>query len=258
MIIKRSCSISFYFRLIIRHNCSLSRVCIINSWAVAPQKNDIRSGDFIMPCDIKTIQAYVTLIKDFITGLSALTAAIIAILGLQAWKKQLKGKTEYELAQKYLRATYKIREALAWVRNPLQSATEIAQAMKEANFENVSVTDSSYPVKSAIAVYQKRFQKVTEAFLDLDSIMLEAETLWGESVREHFKLLQEHSSALFIAIQIYISDMEHNVPYNEEKYEKIIATMYAITDGSREDPFAREVKETIKKIESFVKPRLKI
>jgi hypothetical protein len=211
-----------------------------------------------MPCDIKTFQAYVTLIKDIVTGLSALTAAIIAIVGLQAWKKQLMGKTEYELAQKYLRAVYKIREALAWVRNPYQGPTEIAQAMTEAKFENISISNPSFPVKSTIAVYQKRFQKVTEAFLDLDAIMLEAEALWGEGVREHIKSLQKHSYKLFIVVQAYISDMERNAPYNAEKDKERMATMYAITDGSGEDTFTNEVKETIKKIESYLKPRLKI
>jgi hypothetical protein len=211
-----------------------------------------------MPCDIKTIQAYVTLIKDIVTGLSALTAAIIAIVGLQAWKKQLRGKTEYELAQKYLRAVYKIREAFAWVRNPYQSRSEIAQAMTEAKFEGISFSDPSFPVKSTIAVYQKRFQKVTEAFLDLEAIMLEAETLWGEDVREHIKSLQKHSSKLFYVVQTYISDMERNAPYNAEKDKERMATMYAITDGSAENTFGNEVKETIKKIESFLKPRLKI
>jgi hypothetical protein len=211
-----------------------------------------------MAFDIKTIQSYVTLIKDIITGLSALTAAIVALLGLQAWKKQLKGKTEYELAQKYLRAVYKIREALARVRNPFQSAIEIAEAMKEMKFEDVSVTDPSYPVKSATALYQKRFQKVNEAFLDLDTIMLEAETLWGEEVKEHIRLLQTHSSKLFVTIQIYILNMEHNVPYTAEENKERMATMFAITDGSAEDPFANEVKETINKIEVFLQPRLKI
>lgn len=212
----------------------------------------------MMPNDIVTIQAYVTLVKDIITGLSALTAAIIAILGLHAWKKQLKGKNEYELAQKYLKAVYKIREALAWVRNPYQSAIEISEAMKEANFINVSFKDPTYQVKSAKAVYQKRFRKVTETFLDLESIMLEAETLWGNSVREHINLLQKHSFSLSMTIQMHISDMEHNAPYDEENERKRMAIMYAITDGSGEDPFANEIKKTILKIESFLKPRLKI
>jgi hypothetical protein len=211
-----------------------------------------------MKCDIESIQALVTLIKDIITGLSALTAAIIAILGLQAWKKQLKGKTEYELAQKFLRAVYKIRETLASVRNPFQSAAEISQAMKEANIEELPVNDSRYRPRSEMAVYQKRFQKVTEAFLELESIMLEAETLWGEGVREYIKALRNHTANLFLAIQMHISDMENNAPYNEEKYNNRMEIMYAITDNSREDPFANALKQTIKEIEDFLKPRLRI
>ncbi len=57
-----------------------------------------------MICDIEAIQTFATLIKDIITSISvSLAAAIIAFLGLQAWKKQLRGKTEYELAQKLLK-----------------------------------------------------------------------------------------------------------------------------------------------------------
>ena len=140
-----------------------------------------------MPCDINTIQAYVTLIKDVITGLSALTAAIIAILGLQAWKKQLKGKTEYELAQKYLRAIYKIREAFAWVRNPYQSATgnrpshESRQILK--TFQSRILT---YHVKSAMAVYQKRFQKVNRVFFGFRFYFARSRNpFWGKRERAY-------------------------------------------------------------------------
>jgi hypothetical protein len=83
-------------------------------------------------------QTYLSIAKDIFTVLASITAGIVAIIGLQTWKKQLKGKTEYELAQRLLMAVYKIRDAIYYVRNPFMSAGEINQALKDANVEQNS------------------------------------------------------------------------------------------------------------------------
>ena len=97
-----------------------------------------------MDTNLKYFQIWVSLIKDIVTGLAAVVAAVIAIMGLRTWKKQLKGKTEYELSQRFLRATYKVRDAFSWVRNPIQSPSEISQAMIEANIEGNPIKDQRF------------------------------------------------------------------------------------------------------------------
>ena len=62
--------------------------------------------------NITTIQPYVTLIKDIFTGFAALVAAIIAIRGYDAWKKQLTANAERELARRVLLAVYKVRDTI--------------------------------------------------------------------------------------------------------------------------------------------------
>jgi Tfp pilus assembly protein PilO len=105
---------------------------------------------------METIQAWVTLVKDIVTILATSIAAGVAVMGLQAWKKQLKGKTEYELAQRVLRAAYQFREALAWVRNPLIYEGEQVQAMKDANIEG-NPGDPPTRQRRLKAVYEKRW-----------------------------------------------------------------------------------------------------
>ncbi len=41
---------------------------------------------------IQEIQQYVTLIKDVLTALAAVSAACIGFLGLATWRKQLRGR----------------------------------------------------------------------------------------------------------------------------------------------------------------------
>jgi hypothetical protein len=67
---------------------------------------------------VQDIQQYVTLIKDVLTAIAAVGAASIGLLGLATWRKQLKGRTEYELARRLLVAVYRIRNAVSYLRNP--------------------------------------------------------------------------------------------------------------------------------------------
>ena len=61
-----------------------------------------------MDSNLQNFQVIISIVKDIVTALSALTAAIITVIGLSTWKKQLKIKTEYDLAQRLLKSVYKI------------------------------------------------------------------------------------------------------------------------------------------------------
>src|SRR5689334_8252445 len=78
--------------------------------------------------DLKDV---VSLVRDILTCCAALFAAGIAFLGLRTWRAQLKGKTEFELAQRLLQSVYKVRQAIAVVRHPWMSVAEESDAVKE-------------------------------------------------------------------------------------------------------------------------------
>lgn len=79
-------------------------------------------------------QGRISLIKDIVTILVALVGGGVAIYGLISWKRQLKGKTEYELARRVLRAVYRLRDAIRGIRNPLQSTGEIEHSLKRGRY----------------------------------------------------------------------------------------------------------------------------
>jgi hypothetical protein len=210
--------------------------------------------------DIETIQAYVALIKDIITGLSAATAAVIAILGLQAWKKQLKGKTEYELAQRLLRTVYKIREAFSWVRNPYQSPDEIFQAMKEAGIEGDPLRDPIIRARGEGAVYRRRWKEAQNAIMDLETLALEAEAVWGSDAKDSLKPLRQCSAVLWFNIKAHLQNLE--VPTrsnnNADAQRQINDIIYYPPDNPENNHFSKEITEAVKIIEDFLKPHLKL
>jgi hypothetical protein len=209
--------------------------------------------------NIQELQAYVTLIKDIITALAALTAGIIAVLGLQTWKKQLKGKTEYELARRLLGAVYKLREAIRFVRTPFMSVGEISQALEEANIK----LDQPDPNSGAIqerAVYQKRWEKIQQALEELDLEAFEAEVVWGYQVAEKLKPLQNCIRTLFASIQTHLRQLQptYRDSFDVKVIEKIDQVICITSEDPSNDPFAAEIAEAIGEIENFLRPRLKL
>jgi len=52
-----------------------------------------------------TFAAILAIVKDLVVTLAAAGGLIVALLGLRTWKRQLKGKTEWDLARRYLRGS---------------------------------------------------------------------------------------------------------------------------------------------------------
>jgi hypothetical protein len=73
-------------------------------------------------------------VKDVATAGAAIVAAVVAVLGLRAWRRQLRGQTQYELARRLLRAVYRVRDEIQGVRNPVIMASEFETARHETQF----------------------------------------------------------------------------------------------------------------------------
>lgn len=75
-------------------------------------------------------EAWVTLLKDIVTIIALIVSAIVAVPGINAWKEQITGKAEYELAHRLLRSVYQVRDAIRNVGTPILTSGEIAHALK--------------------------------------------------------------------------------------------------------------------------------
>jgi hypothetical protein len=64
------------------------------------------------------LKEFVSIRKDVVVALAAAWAGIIGFLGLQAWRRELKGKAEFAKAKEVLKAVYRVREAFKQVRHP--------------------------------------------------------------------------------------------------------------------------------------------
>jgi hypothetical protein len=207
--------------------------------------------------NIETIQAWLPIIKDIITSLATVIAAVIAIMGFRTWKKQLHWKTQYDLTQRLLRSTYKVRQALAEVRRFYTTEGEELQAMKEANVEASPDHQITF-IRSQKAVYDRRWQKAQEAFTELDSVSLEAEAIWGHAVKENLQPLEQCAGALLATIGFYLDKLDKPpIGFDKEEVRKERQIMFS-HPGEKDNFFSNEITNAVRKIENFLKPYLKI
>ena len=179
----------------------------------------------------------INVVLDVINTIILGTGAVVAYRGLNIWREQLKGKGEYDLAKRYLRAAYKVRNALNDARNPWIPRSETTAALKERGFEDAESDERN----KNFAVYSLRWKKVQDALLELDGESLEAEVAWGRDAVQ----ARDELDAAVRALRNNIStlyDSSGNSPDDDVLY---------LTN--RESDFDRTLRKAVEKIETFLK-----
>jgi len=204
-----------------------------------------------------TIPEVLSSVCEFITAIVSIVAVTIAHRGLTTWQDQLKGKTEYDLARRLLRAAFRTRDALSSVRDSDISHAEVDQALKSAC--HTDANDASFDPRKA--VYSQRWRAVTEALSDLDVERLEAETIWTPEVLDALKPLQDCVSKLRWAILRLLSHhtaiREHRPsPLKDEALEELDSILHETSPDPAKNPFTDEIHKATAKLAEFLKPKL--
>lgn len=197
------------------------------------------------------IARVVAVAKDAMTGIAAVTAAVVAAMGLRTWKRQLFGNTNYELARRLLRSAYRVREAIRWVRSPLILPAETASALRGAGLSDSP--PGGFDDRGEELVYRARWQKVSEANVEFWAEMLEAEALWGPEVRQRGDALASCTGQLYAALWRWLSRRQS--PINPDRMDEIEAIIY--NAGNSSTKFDDDLKAALEGIEAQIRPHLK-
>lgn len=191
-----------------------------------------------------------SLIQDLasiITALAAVAGLILAVMGFSTWRDQLRGRTDYELARRYLRAAYKVRDSIRFVRNPFITVEESNAALKEADLQNNNSDHKSTDRDTQRAVYAWRWKEVKEAVSDLKVELLEAEVSWGKEAIDTQKDLHACMIKIFVAVKSHLGPSELR-----EKNDRDL-----IYDCGEDDEFNKSLNLAVEKIERYLAPHLR-
>lgn len=199
---------------------------------------------------------FVSVGKDVILTATAIVAACVGVRGLNTWRQQLKGNTEYTLAKSVLTSLYELRGAINAVRNPFISVSE------EPNLPQERLRDMDEKQKqwhSYAQAYEKRWEPVTAARCKLDAQLFEVEAIWGQEMTAKVKPIFDLVHELHWAIQDHLEAKDprrSNEDFNAEEAKKQRAIIFK-RSSKTDDDFNRKLESAIDEVEVTLKPHVR-
>lgn len=205
-----------------------------------------------------TTSEVITAIRDGVMMIAAGIASYVAIVGLNTWRKQLTGTTEYELAREVLRAVYKLRDRVDMLRTHRRSFAEENKIDLEKAFQNQPrVNDQEFKLILQGEVLRLRWPAVQEALSEFELASIEAEVLFGPDVREKLDYLKEFVKQLANSCEVYYSFVERKELDKAEKIGKFIFGSWEWNDEHTLLTFNKPPKLSIDEVTKALIPYLK-
>ena len=155
----------------------------------------------------------ISTISDLVIAVAAVVGATVAGVGVSAWRRELHGRTEYELARRVLIGVHRVRDEIGRVRSPFISGWEFADRPgRKPNQSTCDAEDKAY-------AYQNRWKPLQEVSVALDVDLVEAEVIWGDILKEAWIGLRKCTAELWVAISRYVQETG---PLNE-RVERIVS-----------------------------------
>lgn len=201
-----------------------------------------------------SVPDFIAVIKDALIGLAAATTAVVAVLGLYSWRRELTGRTEFETARHLMNATYKLREEVASSRAPFVSAGEFPE-----DYRGPAEASSQEEARAWSHIYRNRWAPIRTALEELDSRALEAEALWGHEIKEKTDELRQCIVELRVAMDAIVDDKAEggeNFKQDREFGRRMRSTVHA-SRNDQENELSRRIANAIAGIEAQARPHLR-
>lgn len=204
-----------------------------------------------MSCEAAEI---ISAIADSVVAISAMAAAAFAYVGLNTWRKQLKGGAEYQLAKDVLKAVYRVREAFVAVRNPAIFQYEYPEVMR--SHTGHLRDDKKY--EGTAHVYEKRWEQMSSAFSSLEELHLQAQVEWGPEFQDRIRKLRVCRAELMGAIQDMLDGIRNphsrsDTTLQERREERSVLYWGG---GKELDKFTGQIDEAISEFENWLRPKV--
>lgn len=195
-------------------------------------------------------------IPDYITAAAAVWAASIAHRGVNAWKSELIGRSDHELASRLLLRLYRWRDAIEAARSPGMSSSEYAD-YPGTNSEPPRMKKSSDEELAKMQyAYEKRLNRIREALSKLEVTCKETEALWNYSFAAEKARLRDCYFELMASIYYWIGTREQG--RIDEGQNDEYMTHFGNVFGSYgpKDTFHKKYTEAIRDFEPKARKRL--
>ncbi|ADG92762.1 conserved hypothetical protein [Arcobacter nitrofigilis DSM 7299] len=193
----------------------------------------------------------ISMTKDIIVALAAVSTVIIAYMGLNKWKAELKGKVYFDTARNLIKVVYKVRDQIRLVRSSFMLDYEFPSDYNPLD-KNAEKKANAY-----VYLYQNRMKPLRDSLQELDVYVLEYEALWDNDIKEKAKKLSNLFFQLESSIKMYIEDVRTNGEFFRKNEKLEIEIWNNIHESLKQDDMlSLEINNSITEIEKIVRPHL--
>ena len=201
-----------------------------------------------------------TLIQ-ILESLAVIIASIVAIFGINSWRREMRGRKKYELAEEVLSLFYEAKDKISAIRS-IHGNVEEGKSRKPNPNET---PDEQKALNDAYVVFE-RYQKNQETFNKLHALRYRFMAIFGSNKGKPFidlnKTINEILISAHILGKLWNMRSQTSLPRGENRYEKIINSIQKheaiFWEGLKEpDPITPRVESIILEIEKICEPILK-
>ncbi|GGU53649.1 hypothetical protein GCM10009504_08040 [Pseudomonas laurentiana] len=193
---------------------------------------------------------------EIIAAIATVTAVVVAVLSVNAWKSQMRDTADHDLARKILVSAYEYREAIKAIRSPVIMSYEASPEAGEKAVEDPKLES----FRGECRAYQRRFSRAEPIRVRLLTYSLEAEVVWGEELKDYLIHLMRLETEISIFLRSHLIAQDPSSPDDSKKAhsEILLSKRDALMDDFSEegDAFTQDMKKRLSKIEQFLKEKL--
>ena len=197
----------------------------------------------------------VKLIIEILSALSIAAASLVAIYGINTWRREFQGKRKIELAEDVLALFYEARDSIRAIRNPFGYSGEGSTRKAQ---ENESPREKEARDRAYVAI--ERFQKREEVFNKLHTIRYRFMARFGRDKGEAFDDIRKVVNRILLSARwlsdLYVHEMhvvrdEERLNKHRENVEKYQKIFWEFDDN---DEINTEVNRIIANMEVICEP----
>jgi len=188
--------------------------------------------------------------SDIAVGVSAILVVVFGVLGFRQWKRELKGRSRFELARRIALNASDFRERFHYARDPCTSPLEYAGRRKKPD-EDPRAT----PILDEWYARAKRLEAVDNTWKILHEASWEASVLLDPDVTALFKPIEDSFRALSVSISAHFHS-GLRMAKDEPLTDRAIARSEEHCDrvyGSPEDAIGINVDKAVDKLRERIR-----
>jgi len=197
---------------------------------------------------------FISVISDMFVGISALTVAVLGIVGLYQWKRELTGKIKIDVARAMAKKALQFRDEAKSTRSPFTFSGESAERERDENesLDKTHLLDEFYARRNRLILLQETLRELYE-------LSWEAEILIDGKIANHLVPLEKIFRELFASTEAYFqTNLERVDRAKPADPEEWIMEHYQRIYGTSDDDFSKSIDAAVNNLNEELKAIIKI